>query len=220
MCVASSIDRLGFNEDCFLYAEHYQQNGFQSLKNSLDGGERLAGTLASPCLLLISEVDALFNGLAKAKVPTTSLEIGNGLLDQVPHHINDLEFRASAGSWQSIAATLTLLSISAEDEHMEEDIDLWRIVLRAAVNLESLGVHPERVSGENWWHTAQEHGTVVGAILAQNTFQHLRSFEIIGKLDQPTKVRATLLDAFIARHANTLRHVELSLSTGTSQAQP
>ncbi|KAK3726106.1 hypothetical protein LTR37_000254 [Vermiconidia calcicola] len=209
--LSPDIDKPGVNEDAFFYATNYRNGTEVAMIKSPDGGVRLARGVATDLGTWMA-TGVFFKALAESTVKITELEIGNQLgIDRLDCFISGSSDEApESKDLEAIAANLTHLVISVADNEDKVDAEIWDRILAAAINLESLRIYPD------WGrpgipHSAQEFGTVFGMVLRQQqTFHRLRTFEIIGQLDQPTNVRASWLKPFLARHAATLRHLDLS----------
>jgi len=156
--------------------------------------------------------DALFNALKDTNIILADLELGNGLTEQLPHYFA-YSVNRSLGATMAlnfVASNLKHLTLSIKDGNEDTDSEDWRGFFASAKALESLRTCPEWGWSESVWHSPQEFGTIISAILPHEAFANLHTFEIVGKLNQPTNVRVVWLQAFLTRHASTLRRLELS----------
>ncbi|KAK3690740.1 hypothetical protein LTR37_019006 [Vermiconidia calcicola] len=210
--LSPEIDKQGLNEDAFFYATNYRNGTGVAMIKSPDEDVRLARGVVTDLGVWMA-TGVFFKALAESNVKITELEIGNQLgIDRLDCFISGSSDEApDSKDLEAIATNLTHLVISVADNENKVDAEIWNRILAAAINLESLRISPEWGRCPGMWHSAQEFGTVFGMVLRQQqTFHRLRTFEIIGQLDQPTNVRASWLKPFLARHAATLRHLDLS----------
>ena len=158
-----------------------------------------------------TQVDKFFEAVKDAKVVVEELVLGNGSDEQLSYDISGGHNEAlpSHQAMTYVASKLTHLTISCKDNDEKRDWKFWRNFLSSATNLEKLCVYTHRDIGESW-HTVQELGTIFSTVLPHLTFKKLRTFAVIGKLNQPTNVRGVWLNAFLTRHAATLRSLDLS----------
>lgn len=213
--VQSGIDRPGLNDDRYFFARDYvAQDGRVAYCKSADCSEVLAYDALDGAFGLRrwEGFAAFFNTLGEAaNLSITHLSLGNGLYDQLnyldPSGGSDDD--PSIEALQAVARNLTHLTLAIEDNFDKEDHHMWQAFLSAATNLRSLRVYLQWGLCDRTWHAAQQHGTMLSSILPL-TFPQLDTFEVIGKLEQPTNIRAIWLKSFLERHANKLRVLELS----------
>ncbi|KAF2487675.1 hypothetical protein BDY17DRAFT_329322 [Neohortaea acidophila] len=206
--VQNKIDSPGLNEDPFYLAPA------RDVHKSPDGGTRLAFRFASDRNLVMNGVNHLFEALAECEKPIKTLNIGNGLSDQAEYGINGVGCYSAFPPLRQLAPKLTHLTLSAKDcdtgRYYERTASgEWREFFRAACNLQYLRIYPELMQDGTIWRS-NEHGTVLGLVLAHHTFPHLHTFKVIGFWTRPTNVRAVWLNAFLRRHQDSIRHLELS----------
>lgn len=194
--IQHKIDKPGLNEDPYFFAKDYvSADGNMAHRQSRNGCERLAYEALGPgdgALRREVAIGAFVQALHVAQgVLITHLSIGNGLHDQLWHNIAGAGQDApEENSLHHVAANLTHLHVSVSDDINKVDDPMWREFLTAAKQLKSLTIHTEWGWDDVVWHTPQEKGSMLSVVLPHLTFKKLKTFRIIGKLDQPTNVRA------------------------------
>ena len=207
----SQIDGPGLNTDAFFFTDPYAMKMASQQCQATGiyhGNLRLAYRKAND-VVAWQGVDVLFQALAHTSSNITELKIGNGISDQLEYHLGNYA-NCDPSTLSCVAANLTHLTVSCKDDDEKEDHDAWREFVKAAKHIQSVTVYLHSNGGDFLWHTAQEHGTVLGAILCHGDWKNLHRLEVIGKREQPSCVRAVWLDGFLRRHAKTLEELTLS----------